>query len=253
MTATAEQIAARADYDTKVRAEADTALADPDQVARLIDILMYQKLGPNVLSYSLRNQALVIQQCEDRGIPLSDVYGLREWRKRGRKVRPGLDRPGPGLNVGIRIVAGRDTEDDDGREQDEATATHRDDKSENHEKRRRFWMISVFDRSMTDPVLDDGDAPPTAVSDAARLLLNNLTNQVTRRGYEIVEDTPHSDTPRPTNIDHDAATIAVAETATARDRILTLALSLAQIHTHTKQTRDTARQQRKSPVASAAR
>ena len=78
--------------------------------------------------YSERNTMLIMMQCPE----VVEVHGYGEWQELGRQVRKG--------EHGIRILAPAGS-----KVTEEAT----DDKPE---RRRNFFkMISVFDRSQTDP------------------------------------------------------------------------------------------------------
>lgn len=222
---TPEERQAAAERDARVSAEAERLLADPAEVAKLVDRLLHSGLGPKLLSYSLANQALVISQCVERGIPLSDVAGRRTWNQRGRIVR------GPG----IRITAFRgdleentDTTSPDTNGGAEAGAESGG--GEPKKRRPRFRMTSVWARAQTEDAFAAKEPDEEPVPDAARVLLASVTEQLQRHGYRVVEDTADSE-PRASHIDHDAHTVAVAASWSARDRLLGMTLGLAQILT----------------------
>jgi hypothetical protein len=209
--------------DAKIRTEAAAVLAAPEGVARMIEKLMHAKLGPRVLSYSLRNQALVISQAEDRAIPLSDVRGRGEWRALGRWPRKGQ----PGLRITARNGNREDDAGTPALDEPQPADPAAEDNGEGEES-IGFHMVSVWDRSMTDG--DELEEPPPEVPDPARVLLDGLTEQVERHEYRVV--TAEHDVPAsPSNVDHDAKTITVMPEWSARDKILTIALALAQILT----------------------
>lgn len=225
---TDEQRAAMQERDAQAKAQADAILADPDAVARMIEKLMHDKLGPNLLSYSFNNQLLVLAQAEARAIPVSDVAGKAEWRKRGRKIK------GPGL----RIVAANGNRDDAGGAGGSGgepivlpvKVTGREAESK-QDKGFGFHMTSVWAFEQTEP-LDPNAEPeqePRHVADAAAMLLHGLTRQVERQGYTIVNLAPDSETTPLSNVDHATKTIWTSEAWTARDRVLALALAQRQI------------------------
>lgn len=86
--------------------------------------------------YSINNLLLILSQKPEA----SHVAGYRTWQKLGRQVRKG--------ERGIRIFGGRD-----------AVTTEEDEKTgeEKQIRRRRFFPVSVFDMSQTDPTSDEND------------------------------------------------------------------------------------------------
>jgi hypothetical protein len=224
-----EEIAERKAADDRHRAKADEQLASEAAVTRLVDSLITSGLGPNMLGYSLRNQMLILGQAADRGIPVSEVYAFGGWRERGRGPRAD--------EHGLRICAFNGADDDTADSGDDAPAEglpadtapgggEGTGDGEAQRVSRRFRMISVFDRSQTQGA-DDEHVP---VSDAAQLLLGNLTKQLGKRGYQVVvvaEDAPAT----VSNLDMAARTVTVREGWPGRDRVLTVALAMAQILT----------------------
>lgn len=187
-TYTAQERQARQDVDRALQAEAAELLADPDAVVALAEQLATTCRSPKVLSYSLRNQALLIMQAEARGMVLTDVDTFRGWRERGRMVRKG--------EAGLRIVRPRGTEaaEDAGDSEGEGIVTHRGDVPTGDEgganegaTRTRFRMTAVFDISQTEGIEDAeviGEAH--AVPNPAALLADTLVGQLERRGYQVV-------------------------------------------------------------------
>jgi hypothetical protein len=220
--------------DQRLRDEADKVLADPEQVLRLIETLMNGKLSAHVLGLSIRNQCLLVEQAHSRGIPLSDVKGKRGWRELGRGIR------GQGLRITARMGSDEEAQTDDAPPAEQAEAQGGDGEEEG---RPRFRMISVWDHSQTVGPEQDEPAVP---AEPERILRASLVEQVTRRGWRVVQDGP-DDAPRPSNIDYDATTIALQHGWSGRDCIVTLALGLAQILTADA---EAAQQRRASRAAS---
>lgn len=136
--------------DLALRQSADALLEDPDQAARLGAYMRSDAVTDRVRSYSPRNRALLLTQCEHRDIPLSDVDSLRGWRSRGRRVRRG--------ERGLRIVAPRGQHHGgcSGEQTHDATGTGPADtdtcsleQAETTATRTRFRMVSVFEHSQT--------------------------------------------------------------------------------------------------------
>lgn len=87
--------------------------------------------------YSLNNLLLILAQKPEA----THVAGYRTWQKLGRQVRKG--------ERGIRIFGGRDV-----------IETVENEKGEEEEQRRtRFFPVSVFDKSQTEPIDPDADDP----------------------------------------------------------------------------------------------
>lgn len=228
---TDEQRAAMQERDAQAKAQADAILADPDAVTRMIEKLMHDKLGPNLLSYSLNNQILVLSQAEARAIPVSDVAGKGEWRKRGRKIK------GPGLRI-VAANGNRDRADGAGGTDAaggepivlKVKATSREAESK-QDKPIGFHMTSVWAYSMTEP-LDpkaETEQEPQHVANAAAMLLDGLTRQVERQGYSIIDLPVDSEVTPVSNVDHVTKTIWTWADWTARERVVTLALAQRQI------------------------
>lgn len=136
--------------DLALRQSANALLGDPDQAARLAAYMSSDAVTDRVRSYSSRNQALLLTQCDHRNMALSDVDSLRGWRSRGRRVRRG--------ERGLRIVAprGQHHGDSSSEQNHDATETEPADtdtcnleQAETTATRTRFRMVSVFEHSQT--------------------------------------------------------------------------------------------------------
>jgi N-terminal domain of anti-restriction factor ArdC len=173
-----QQREAREQADRALRKQAGALLADPDAVAAMVTRLVTVSRSPKVLRYSLRNQALLVSQAEQRGISLTDVDSFAGWKNRGRCVRKG--------EHGLRIVAPKGTDTSEDAKQEEVTNT-KDTNESSEELRMRFRMMTVFDVSQTDGI-DDAETVGQAaeVPNPAAVLRDALTDQLQRRGYTIV-------------------------------------------------------------------
>lgn len=172
-----QQQEARDQADRALRKQAGALLADPDAVAAMVAQLVTVSRSPKVLRYSLRNQALLISQAEQRGMNLTDVDSFAGWKNRGRCVRKG--------EHGLRLVAPKGTDTSEDTKQEEVISANENESSE--ELRMRFRMMTVFDVSQTDGI-DDAEIVGQAaeVPNPATVLRDALTDQLQRRGYTIV-------------------------------------------------------------------
>jgi hypothetical protein len=150
--ATPEEIADRRASDRELAHLVNGMLDDPAAVARMQATLSASGASPKILGYSPRNQALLLAQCQARGIQLVDVDSPGGWRKRGRTLRRDV--------VGLRIVAPRGKTTDT---PDTAEAPGIDPAPDGRDEHESvlFRMISVFEFSQTEPLTDStGQAVP---------------------------------------------------------------------------------------------
>lgn len=119
--------------------------------------------------YSINNLLLIMAQCPGA----TRVAGYRTWQKLGRQVRKG--------ERGIRIFGGRDI-----RETVEDAQTG----EEKEQRRVRFFPVSVFDMSQTDPTEEWIDPTP-----AQRLDGNDeagiyaaTTDYLTAQGWTVTRE-----------------------------------------------------------------
>jgi hypothetical protein len=246
---TPEQRAERARLDGELRDRAARTIAGDGAAVGDFIREAVGGMSPRILGYSLNNQVLLMEQAEERGIPLRDVDTLKGWRTRGRAVRKG--------ETGLRINRPLGAGDDEAKgNQDEAPTVRQLVDDRDGGQPVRFAMMSVFEVSQTDVVaaeegcqdcgaeakqrctplcaceacafdgfaLDDGDA--------ADLLWNNLFEQVVRAGYAF--DWPADVDTLAGNrvrVDHDAQAVRVAMSVTAEDTeaLAEIAAALAQI------------------------
>ena len=208
---TPEQRAERARLDGQLLDRAaGTIAAGGEGVARFVRAAL-GGMSPRILGYSLRNQILLLEQAEERGIELRDVDTYRGWRRRGRGVRRG--------ETGLRIIrpVGAIGDEAEGNREDEGNAgADTRDGEEQGAPRVHYRMMVVFDVSQTDGVEGedgDGDAPqldgacglctaapgepchpgctcggcdPAAEPQSpGALLWANLCEQITRAGYAL--------------------------------------------------------------------
>lgn len=193
-----EQIAAAKERDARLSEMAEAAMADP-QVGARVAALAGAGVSMRILSYSLRNQMLLMAQADERGMQLRDVDTLRGWRERGRAVLKG--------SKGLRIVRPVGTEQAADAEPGEAIVCPSDDgdAGEDADSRRpRFRMSSVFELSQTEGVEDDEAGAPEQVEDPAAVLAGTLTVQAQRAGYTVSWG-------EATEVDHDARTLTAGE------------------------------------------
>jgi hypothetical protein len=180
-------------------------------------------IGPRVRGYSVRNQVLLVQQAEERGLSLRDVATYRQWRELGRAVRRG--------ERGLRIVGY--TGADDAPETAEATPA-----DSGSEPRNRFRMMAVFsvdqlaDENEPQPEPEPGPGvdwpdslyedepaaapaapaqrPPTQPTPAsgegtpAQRLRAGLLARVQAAGFELADDPEQA---APVHVDHAARTV----------------------------------------------
>lgn len=191
----ARREAARA-RDAELAAKAAAALADP-QIGERIAALV---TTPGILRYSLRNQALLLSQADERGMTLTDVDTYRGWKARGRQVRAGEH----GLKINRPV--GREQADE---ETGQAAA---EEASDEGAEKVRFRTMTVFDISQTDGVEDVDDAEAAggeAETEPAVTLFESLTTQAERAGYLVTvhpADEPHR---LPVDVDDEANTINI--------------------------------------------
>ena len=121
--------------------------------------------------YSINNLLLILAQKPEA----THVAGYRTWQKLGRQVRKG--------ERGIRIFGGRDVRE-----------TIKDEQTgEKKEQRRvRFFPVSVFDMSQTDPIGPEADDPSTLAhrlrGDDPLGILAAVTDYLTGQGWTVARE-----------------------------------------------------------------
>jgi antirestriction protein ArdC len=203
---------------------AAAALAAPGAGQRVATTL---RMSARIASYSIRNQMLLLEQAEERGINLADVDTFRGWKDRGRCVRKGEH----GLKI-VRPVGVESTEEPGGKTEKaaEQRAEQREEQREPGE-RVRFRIMTVFDISQTDGIEDD--AAGTDITPAgAEELWNHLAQQIQARGYLF--NWPSDDTAEPVRVDHDRRLFHVAPDLDPADvpAVAAVADGLAALMTH---------------------
>ena len=154
------------------RAEAETLR---ESIAEQVEALRQSEAWTRFLRfaqafhrYSLGNVLLILAQKPEA----THVAGYRTWQKLGRQVRKG--------ERGIRIFGGRDVVTT---EEDEATG----EEKETH--RRRFFPVSVFDMSQTDPLDPDAEDPSTLArrltGDDPLGIVEAVTDYLTGQGWTV--------------------------------------------------------------------
>jgi Methyltransferase small domain len=144
-----EEVAERRAADRDLTQLVHHVLDDPEAAARIHTTLEQGGVSAKVLGYSPRNQAMLLTQCQARGIRLVDVDSPAGWRTRGRKLRPHV--------AGLRIVAPRgETRTNRCAATDTVTVTGSgaDPGGEAGQDTVLFRMISVFELSQTEPITE---------------------------------------------------------------------------------------------------
>ena len=122
--------------------------------------------------YSINNLLLILSQRPDA----TRVAGYRTWQSVGRQVTKG--------QRGIRIFGGRDVVT---REEDERTG------EETEHRTRRFFPVSVFDISQTEPVDPDADDPSAIAhrltGDDPLGILAAVVDYLTAQGWTVERET----------------------------------------------------------------
>lgn len=263
---TPEQRAARAEQDRQLNAEARADLADPQVIRRRIADLLAGRTPARLLTYSLRNQLLILRQAEQRGITLTDIDTRLGWNRRGRLIAAGQQ--------GLRIARPVGAEDDDSGEATDPDTDQPDTDPDTNRSRPRFRMSPRWDISQTVPMdqVPDADAhsdeeapcpgcdtspgepcrpgctcpgctgtPPAGENTPADLLWNSLQEQITNAGYRFHWPAPAATLAGATvRTDHDTRTVHVAMDADAADHdaVSALAVALGEIVTRTAQDSD---------------
>ncbi|MGW9114532.1 ArdC family protein, partial [Microbacterium sp. NPDC055683] len=141
------------------------ALRDSEQWTRFL------RFAQSFHRYSLGNLLLIFAQCPEA----THVAGYRTWQKLGRQVRKG--------ERGIRIFGGR-----------EVTETVEDDKTgeEKEQRRTRFFPVSVFDMSQTDPIDPEADDPSEIVhkltGDDPAGIFEAVADYLTGKGWTVTRE-----------------------------------------------------------------
>lgn len=218
--ATPEQRKAARQRDAELRQLADAALADPRIGARVLELL---NCSPRILGYSLRNQALLMEQAAAKGIELRDVDTFKGWKRRGRGVREG--------ETGLRLVAyvGEDDGEDQAATDDPEAWDQRPDATEDDENAHpRFRTFAVFDISQTEGVETIHVAHEQDGKGAVELLMESLTKQAEKAGYRVHHCTEHemSDV---VEVDHADKRVCLAEETPGRELLAELAAAVAEI------------------------
>uniref|UniRef100_UPI003F49B120 ArdC family protein n=1 Tax=Amycolatopsis sp. CA-290885 TaxID=3239925 RepID=UPI003F49B120 len=176
--------------DGGIRERAAELLADPERAVAMVRQLIEANSSPRVLRYSLRNQAMLSSQAEERGMSLIDVDTFKGWLNRGRVVRRG--------EHGLRIVRprGRAAESAAGGQREEKTEKAAPEQGSDQGKQQgeesgervSFRMMTVFDISQTEAAEDVEIVGEAEQAEApVQLLRETLRDQLARFGCEITE------------------------------------------------------------------
>lgn len=161
-TKTAEQRRAEVEGLHATIAEQVEELRNSDAWQRFLDF------AQSFHRYSINNLLLILSQKPEA----THVAGYRTWQNLGRQVRKG--------ERGIRIFGGR-----------EVRRTVEDEKTgeEKEQRRTRFFPVSVFDMSQTDPINPETGDPGTLAhrlrGDDSLGILAAVTDYLTDQGWTV--------------------------------------------------------------------
>lgn len=137
---TDEQKQQRREDTRELVEEANTRLEDDEYVERLERAMEALPQECRLVTYSQRNQALVMIQALEKDITVTGhLNTFKGWQEQGRSVRKGQS--------ALRIVAAMGHESE--------THQQRDREDEQSEPRKRFRMTTRFDYSQTGGVEDE--------------------------------------------------------------------------------------------------
>lgn len=175
--------AARREADAALTEAAAARLADDEAAADMVAFMLGR---PRLARLSLRNVALLMEQCEERGTDATDVRTFKGWQAVGRIV-------GKGERAYKLTVPRRD--EDQAKAADDADEPRAQAQEEGKPKRPRFYLkAGWFDVSQTEGI-ETADADAVAEWSAAdpaegpAELYASLVAQAERAGYAI-EETP---------------------------------------------------------------
>ncbi|SFW13119.1 hypothetical protein [Amycolatopsis australiensis] len=181
---TAEDRAAFAEADAELADAAHRLLADPEEIERLVTHLITIR-SPRVLRFSMRNQAMLINQARERGVTLTDLDTAKGWSQRGRSVRD-EEREHP---YRLTVPKGTETVDGDAADHDDQDHDDHGDGGEGKKTRGRFRTRTYYDHAQTEGF--DDTMPgfrPSTVEDPQAVLREALADQLDRFGYDVVFD-----------------------------------------------------------------
>jgi hypothetical protein len=281
-----EQIEEWRRRDAKIMDDSTGYLEDADSVRQFARDAAAGRVSARILGYSLRNQMLLENQAEALGFTLTDVASAREWRERGRRVKPEW------YGQNLRLVAPkgkqkkdadpadepeRDDQDDDANDKADEPADDEagDQDGEKKAPKTKFRTVAVFDVFQTEPIpveeskecalcLAEAGEPcnpgctcgacvdyePT--DDAADVVWNNLVEQIGKAeyAYDWPATAANLNGAR-VRVDHDARTVYAAMRATADDpeAVADLAAALAEIIARADRAAETRRAERRAARA----
>lgn len=215
---TDEEKKAFREADAALKEAADALLADPVAVTEMITSMLAGINAARVLRFSLRNQAILLKQAQERGMVLLDVRSAQDWAMVGRSVRYG--------EVGFRVVRPIGSEVDDTGDTDAASKAEQPKPTPDGEQPKERTLFRMTPRRFFDLSQTEG-AELVVRGDQEETLWQNLAAQAARRGFRIVDD----DQPRERTVDHDGKVIWVSPSAPPVVQVVTLALGLAEVIT----------------------
>lgn len=204
--------------DAALKEAADALLADPVAVTDMVTSMLAGINSARVLRFSLRNQAILLKQAQERGMVLLDVRSAQDWAMVGRSVRYG--------EVGFRVVRPAGTEVDDTGDTDATSTAEQPKPTPDGEQPKEKTLFRMTGRKFFDLSQTEG-AELVVRGDQEETLWQNLVEQVARRGFRVVDD----DQPRERTVDHAEKVIWVSPSAPPVVQVVTLALGLAEVIT----------------------
>ena len=173
---TAEERAEKVRQDQELLARANEALTD-EATVRAYAVRVLQLAG-GMQRFSLRNQALLLSQADERDLALTgDIDTFRGWCARGRVPR----------GKGLRIVVPKGTTQQEQQKSTDESEPQGQGTDENADEEPRFRMSTRFDFCQT-VSLDDADevqTDPEPPGDAAEWV-EQLHEQAERAGAEPI-------------------------------------------------------------------
>lgn len=255
---TPEQLEEFRARDAAIDQAADDTLADTDRMADIACQLV--QVSGSIRRLSLRNQAMLFRQAEERGVTVTDVRTYRQWREIGRGVRKG--------SKSFKIVRPRGTETASSDPANAVEPAAGDTAEQGETTRTRFRMMSVFDVADTEgwDVEDETEipelttlsgtpaAPPAQTAEQrAAAVWDRLAEQVTNAGYTVDVVERIDDLDKAGRVDHDAQVITIERHDNPAATAAALGVQLAAVLTFKREQRRAAKARTESapvePVA----
>ena len=133
-------------------------------------------------SYSLNNVLLILSQCPEA----TQVAGFRKWQQLGRQVRKG-EKALKIFGYSTKKIA-REDQDESPTERIE---TREDQKGQTYDVRVRFPVLSVFDKSQTEPIegAEQIESPAQLLTgDDTAGVISTVTDWLTSQGWSVAHE-----------------------------------------------------------------